>query len=170
MELMFLLGIHHVARIRRIRCRMEPPPPWVSFPRIKYHMVKVPHLWDFSPPPPLPKQAAHAVPIIHIWNLCWRRFAIEGGVLPWDLFRGEGLPYGFISLGKFCYGISSGGRFAIRGETLPYGIVPPWGSSAIGFLPGEGLPYGIPSGGTFAIWYNFRGGGGRGGGGGRIPM
>ena len=33
----------------------------------------------------------------------------------------------------------------------------PWGSSAMGFLPGEGLPYGIPSGGTFAIWYNFSG-------------
>ena len=33
----------------------------------------------------------------------------------------------------------------------------PWGSSAMGFLPGEGLPYGIPSGGTCAIWYNFSG-------------
>ena len=41
---------------------------------------------------------------------------------------------------------------------------PPWGSSAMGFLRGEGLPYGIPSGGTFAIWYNFPGGGGGGGG------
>ena len=49
----------------------------------------------------------------YIWNLCWRRFAIEG----------EGLP---------------------------------WGSSAMGFLPGEGVPYGIPSWGTFAMWHNFR--------------
>ena len=136
---MFLLGIHHVARIRRIRCRMGPPPPWISFPRIKYHMVKVPYLWDFSPPP-LPKQAAHAVPIVHmefvLEEICHRH---EGGVLPWDFFRGEGLPYGIISLGKFCYGISSGGRFV-------YGIP-----------SGERLPYGIPSGGTFAIWYNFSG-------------
>ena len=38
-------------------------------------------------------------------------------------------------------------------------LFPPWGSSDIGFLSGEDLPYGIPSGGTFAIWYNFRGGG-----------
>ena len=36
-------------------------------------------------------------------------------------------------------------------------LFPPWESSAMGFLPGEGLPYGIPSGGTFAIWYHFRG-------------
>ena len=27
-----------------------------------------------------------------------------------------------------------------RGEGLPHGIIPPWGSSAMGFLPGEGLP------------------------------
>ena len=33
----------------------------------------------------------------------------------------------------------------------------PWGSPAMGFIPGEGLPYGIPSGGTFAICYNFSG-------------
>ena len=41
---------------------------------------------------------------------------------------GEGLPYGIISLGKSCYGISSGGRFAIimvflQGERLSYGII-----------------------------------------------
>ena len=47
------------------------------------------------------------------------------------------------------------------GEALPLmALFPPWGSSAMGFIPGEGLPYGIPSGGKFAIWYNFRGGGG----------
>ena len=28
------------------------------------------------------------------------------------------------------------------------------------FFPGEGLPFGTPSWGTFAIWYNLRGGGG----------
>ena len=50
-----------------------------------------------------------------------------GEVLPWDVFRGGG--------------------------GLPYGIIPPWGSSAMGFPPGEGLP----SWGTLAIWYNFRG-------------
>ena len=33
----------------------------------------------------------------------------------------------------------------------------PWGSSAMVFLPVEGLLYGIPSGGTFVIWYNFSG-------------
>ena len=50
-----------------------------------------------------------------------------GEVLPWDFFRGEG---------------------------LPYGIIPPWGSSAMGFHPGEGLPYGIPSSwGMFAMWF-----------------
>ena len=69
------------------------------------------------------------------------------------------LPYGIISVGTICHGICSlimkfvwvGGRFIIEGEALPYGIVPPWGSSAMGFIPGEGLPYGIPSGGKFAI-------------------
>ena len=60
----------------------------------------------------------------------------------------------YFPLGKFCHGISSGGG---GGECLPCGIISPWGSSAMGFLPGEGLPYGIPSWGTFAIWYNFRG-------------
>ena len=42
------------------------------------------------------------------------------------------------------------------GETC-HMVLFPWGSSAMGFLPGEGLLYGIPSGGTFAIWYNFSG-------------
>ena len=32
----------------------------------------------------------------------------------------------------------------VEGEGLPYGIIPSWGSSAIGFLPG---------GGSFATWY-----------------
>ena len=52
-----------------------------------------------------------------------------------------------------------------RGGSSAIGFLPgkachmvlfPWGSSAMGF-PGEGLPYCIPSGGTFAIWYNFSG-------------
>ena len=58
---------------------------------------------------------------------------IEGEVLPWNFVRGG----------------------AIFG--LPYGIISPWGSSAMVFIPGEGLLYGIPSGGTFAMWYYFSG-------------
>ena len=38
---------------------------------------------------------------------------------------------------------------------------PPRGSSAMGFLPGEGLPYGIPSWGTFAMPYGIISGGGQ---------
>ena len=80
----------------------------------------------------------------------------------------ERLSYGIISGGTIFLDICSlimkfvcvwgGGEIYNRGEALPYDIVspPPWGSSAMGFLPEEGLPYGIPSGGTFAIWYNFR--------------
>ena len=143
------------------------PPPMDPPPRIKYHnMVKVPHLWDFSPPPP-PQKKSHMLSQYYIWNLCWRRYAIEGKVchmalfppgevLPWEIFRGGG-----------------------GGEGLSYGIIFPWGNSAMGFLPGirfaiwnyfphrevllwdffrgGSLPYGIPSWGTFAIWYNFRG-------------
>ena len=104
----FFLGIHHVARIRRIRCHIGPPP--MDFlpppPRIKYHMVKVP-IYGISPPPPS-QQKSHMLSQYYILSLCWRRFAIEG-------------------------------------EGLPYGIIPSWGSSAIGFLPGGG--------GRFATWY-----------------
>ena len=81
---------------------MSPPPPWISFPRIKYHMVKVPHLWDFSLSPPPPQ------------------------VLPWDFFRGGGGGASHMvlfPLGKFCCGFSSG-------EGLPYHI-PSWGTFAI---------------------------------------
>ena len=52
------------------------------------------------------------------------------------------------------------GEIYHRGGTLPYGIVPPWGSSDIGFLPGEGLPYGIPSGGRLPYGIISGGGGG----------
>ena len=39
-------------------------------------------------------------------------------------------------------------------------LFPPWGSSDIGFLPGEGLPYGIPSGGRLPYGIISGGGGG----------
>ena len=113
------------------RCHMGFLPYGSPNPRIKYHMVNVPHLWDFLPPPP------PAPP----WNLCWRRFAIEG----------EGLPYSIIPpWGSSAMGFLPGGMFAIWYYSL-------WVSSATGFLPGEGLSYGIYLWGTFAIWYNFRG-------------
>ena len=49
----------------------DPPPPPMDFlphtppppPRLKYHMVKVPHLWD-SPPPPHPNRTC--CPILHM--------------------------------------------------------------------------------------------------------
>ena len=72
----------------------------------------------FRPPPSQNK--SHMLSQYYIWNLCWRRFAIEGEVLPWDFFRGNAC----------------------------HMVLFPWGSPAMGFLPGEGLPYGIPSGGT----------------------
>ena len=111
----------------------SPPPPWISFPRIKYHMVKVPHIWDLYPP----KQIAHTVPILHIThhgicvggdlsyrgNVCHMVLFPHGEVLPWDFFRGGG------------------------GEVCHMTLFPPWGSSAMGFLPG----------GRFAIWYSFMG-------------
>ena len=112
------------------------PPPPMDFlpppPRIKYHMVKVPHLWDFFPPP-LPNKMLTCCPNI---------------------------TYGFV-LEEICH---RGGRFAIW-------YYSPWGSSAIGFLPGGGggriaiwyyVPLGkfcyvISSGEMFAIWYSFMG-------------
>ena len=129
-----MLGIHHVARIRRIRCQhgICPPPPH-DFPPPPPPPDKIPygkssHQWDFSPPP-LPTKIAHAVPILHMEICVGRRFAIEGEglpyiippppreVLPSDFFRGE-VCHMVVPppppLGKFCYGISSGGRFAIR--------------------------------------------------------
>ena len=110
MELMFLLGIHHVVRIRRIRCLMGFPPPMDFLPPDKIPYGKsCPSMGFLSPPPPS-QHKSHMLSQYYIWTLCWRRFAIEGEVLPWDFFRGEGLPYGIISLGKFCYGISSRGK------------------------------------------------------------
>ena len=104
----------------------DSPPPLHGFPslRNKYHMVKVPHLWDFSPPPSQTK--SHMLSQYYIWNWCWRRFAFPDG---------EGLPYGIIPpMGSSAIGILPGGG---GGECLPYGIISPWGSSAMGFLPGK---------------------------------
>ena len=184
----------------------DPPPHGFPSPRIKYHMVKVPHLWDFSPPPPPPSQTkSHMLSQYYIWNWCWRRFAIDGegllygiippwgssaiGILPgggggdvyrmvlfppgavlWDFFRGrfskwynfrgDNLPWYLLPYHEICVG---GGKIYHRGGSFTIWYCsppPPPGSSAMGFIPGEGLPYGIPTGGKFAIWYNFRGGGG----------
>ena len=153
----------------------------------------------FLPPPPS-QQKSHMLSQYYIWNLCWRRFAIEGEGLPYIITPpppwgssvigflpegGGGLPHGIIPpgevllwdffRGKVCHSVF------LQVEGLPYGIISPWGSSPIGFLPGGGgggLPHGIiPPGevllwdffrgkvchkvflhwGTFAIWYNFRG-------------
>ena len=90
---------------------------------------RTPPPMDFSPPPPLPTKIAHAVPILHmefvLEEICHRggRFAI----------------WYYSLLGKFCHRISSGGGGG-GGGGLPHGIIPPLGSSAMGFLPGEGLP------------------------------
>ena len=102
-----------------------------------------------------------------------------GEVLLCDFFRGKVchmvflhgkcLPYGILSGGTICHGICYlimkfvwGEYLPLRGKLYHMVLFPPWGSFAMGFLPGEGFPYGINSGGTFAIWYNFRGGGGGG--------
>ena len=86
-----------------------------------------------------------------------------GEVLPWDFFRGkvcymvflhgERLPYGIISGGTMCHGICSLIMKFVWGKLYHMVLFPPWGSSAMGFLPGVR----IPSAGTFAIGYNFRG-------------
>ena len=104
-------------------------------PRIKYHMVKVPHLWDF-----FLKKESHMMSQYYIWNLCWRRFAIEGEGLPYGIippwgssamgFGGGGGRFAiwyYFPLGKFCYGISSGGKVChmvfLHGERLPNSII-----------------------------------------------
>ena len=105
MELMFLLGIHHVARIRRIRCRMGPPPmDFLPPDKIPYDK-SFPSMGFFSPPP-LPKQAAHAVPIVYM------EFVLEE-ICHGISSGGKACHMVLFPLGKLCYGISSGGRFAI---------------------------------------------------------
>ena len=149
----------------------------------------------FLPPS---QQKSHMLSQYYIWSLCWR-FAIEGEGLPYGIIPSWGssaigfLPGGrfatwyYSPLGKFCYGISSGGEVChkvfLQVEGLPYGMVlfPPGEVLPSDFFRGGGggLPhgitppppgkfcYGISSGGrfairysfmgTFAIWYNFRG-------------
>ena len=94
-----------------------------------------------------------------LWDFFRGRFFI------WYNFRGDNLPWYFFPYHEICVG-GGGGEICHRwGKLYHMVLFPPWGSSAMGFIPGEGLPYGIPSGGKFAIWYNFRGGLG-----GIIPM
>ena len=178
----FLLGIHHVARIRRIRCHIGSPPPMDPPPDKIPYGKSFPSM-GFLPPPPS-QSKSHMLSQYYIWNLCWRRFAIEGEGLPYIIISpwgssamgflpgGGGLPHGIIPpgevllfdffRGKVCHNVY------LQVEGLPYGIIPPWGSSAIGFLPGGGgchmvlfplgkFCYGISSGGRFAIRYSFLG-------------
>ena len=140
-------------------------PPWISFPRIKYHMVKVPHLWDFSlPPPPHSSQnKSHMLSrYYYIWNLCF---------LP-----GEGLPYDIPSWGTFAISLkeyhmanprkkshdrtSPGGggqyhmvKFTLYGKSLSPHKFNDKGTISWEIVPAEIIP---------DVWYNFRGGGGRG--------
>ena len=109
------------------------------FPRIKYHMVKVPQLWDLSPPPSQNK--SHMLSQYYIWNMCWRKFAIEGGggAMPWDFFRGGGgLPYGIIPPGEVMLWVFFRGKVChmifLHGERLPNGIIST-GQSPMVFFP-----------------------------------
>ena len=162
-----------------------PPPP----PPDKIPYGKSSHLWDLFPPSS--QQKSHMLSQYYIWNLCWRRLAIEGEGLPYIIISpwgssaieflpggGGGLPRGITHppppgevllwdffRGKVCHNVF------LQVEGLSYGIISPWGSSAIGFLPGGGgggggvchmvlfplgkLCYGISSGGRFAIRYSF---------------
>ena len=112
MELIFFLVIHHVARIRRIRCHLgcPPPPSMDSLPPDKIPHGKSSPSMGFLPPP---SQFCHGIS--------------SGG--------GGGLAIWYYSpLGKFCYGFSSG-------ESLPYDI-PSWGTFAIWYnFRGDNLPW-----------------------------
>ena len=78
-----------------------------------------------------------------LWDFFRGRFFI------WYNFRGDNLPWYFFPYHEICVG---GGDIYHRwGKLYHMVLFPPWGSSAMGFIPGEGLPYGIPSGGKFAI-------------------
>ena len=157
------------------------PPPMDFIPPDKISYDKSSPSMGFLPPPS--QNRSHMLSQCCIWNLCWRRFAIVGEVLPWDFFRGrlaiwyyfpgEVLLWDFFR-GKACYMVF------LQGERLPYGIISAgtishgicslimkfvWGGI---YHRGETLPYGIvsplekfchwiSSGGRFAIWYAFRG-------------
>ena len=125
---------------------IPPPPPWISFPQDKIPYGKRSPSMGFLPPPP--KKKPHMLSQYYIRNLCWRRFAIEG----------ERLPYGIISGGTICRGICSlsmifvcvwggGGEIYHRGGSFTIWYCPSsWGSSAMGFLPGQ----------NFNVWHtNF---------------
>ena len=102
-----------------------PPPHGFPSPRIKYHMVK----YD-------------------IWNLCWKRFAIEGEGLPcmtppppWGSYVMGFLPGG--GGGEVCHMVLFPPKEVLlwdffRGEGLPY-VIP-------SEIHGENMPYGIISG------------------------
>ena len=144
----FLLGIHHVARIRRIRCHIGPP-PWISPPpQQKSHMLSQYYIMEF-----VLEEICHRGGRFAIWyyslmgKFCHRISSGGGRFATWY----------YSPLGKFCYGISSGGRFAIW-----YGIISPWGSSVIGFLPrgggGEVCHMVLsPPPGEVLLWDFFRG-------------
>ena len=84
--------------------------------------------------------------------LLWYYFPL--GKFCYGISSGEGFSYGIISVGTICHGISSlimkfvwvggGGIYHRWGKLYHMVLFPPWGSSAMGFIPGEGLPYGIP--------------------------
>ena len=125
----------------------------------------VSHRTPWIPPPPSQQKSHMLSQYYYIWSLCWRRFAIEGEGLPhgitppppgevllWDFFRGKVFHMVLPPLGKFCYGISSGGRFAIwyyppPGEVLLWDFFRGKVCHKV-FLHGERLPYGIISEGT----------------------
>ena len=77
-------------------------------------------------PPPLPKQIAHAVPILHmefvLEEICHRGGSSAMGFLPggrlaiWYYFPGEVLLWDFFR-GKVCHMVF------LQGERLPYGII-----------------------------------------------
>ena len=119
-----------------------------------------PVTWDFPPPPlhgfPSLRNKYHMVKVPHLWDF---------SPPPPSQTKSHMLSQYYIW--KWCWR-----RFAFPdGEGLPYGIIPPWGSSAIGILPGGGggnvcHMVLFPPGevllwdffrGRFFIWYNFRG-------------
>ena len=127
-----------------------------------YHVVKLPNLLSIFPP--------HTHFMIRE-QITWQ--IVHPEIIPYDKrssWRNTiWLSRYYISIhhpppppprGKFCHGILFGG-----GGGFPYGIICPWGSSAMGFLPRGrlGLPYGgggkkSHRWGTFTIWYFIRGG------------